>query len=135
MKTLYYKIKIREPRKFVNEGFVRVKIGKESKITLYGILTDDLFIGKERDERIQFSYLTRNHKESRFDETFIFAMQVEDFWKLLENFQLPKRFELEYEDGTKIIFTIYHKIKDRLKKEEYNRRINEMINVFENESQ
>lgn len=123
MKTLYYKIEIRKPQKFFNDGFVKVEIDKEQRIKIFGVLTDDIFIGEEEGEIIKFTYFARNYYDNSYEEIFTFSIQAEDF-------QLPERFVPEDEDGNELIITIEKKIKDQLKKEECDRIIRETINVF-----
>lgn len=127
MKTLYYKMKMRIPQQFFNDGFVKVEIDKEQKIKIFGVLTDDVFIGEEKDGKIWFSYFGYNYKEKSFDEDFKFSIELEDF-------QLPQGYELRHENGNKLIITIEEKIQNQLKKEECDRIIYKVINVFENES-
>ena len=126
-KTLYYKIKMRIPKNFFNEGFIKVERNKEQKIEMFGVLTDDIFIGEENKGKIWFNYFVCNRKEKSFDEAFEFSIELEDF-------ELTQIFEVMFENGNKLIITIEEKIKDQIKKEEYNRIIKETINVFENES-
>ena len=127
MKTLYYKMEMRIPQQFFNDGFVKVEIDKEQKIKIFGVLTDDVFIGEEKDGKIWFSYFVYNYKEKSFDEDFKFSIELEDF-------QLPQGYELRHENGNKLIITIEEKIQNQLKKEECDRIIYKVINVFENES-
>lgn len=128
MKTLYYKIKMRIHKNFYNEGFIKVERNKEQKIEMFGVLTDDIFIGEENDGKIWFNYFVCNCKEKSFDEAFEFSIKLKDF-------KLPQIFEVMYENGNKLIITIEEKIKDQLKKEECEKIIKETINVFENESE
>lgn len=127
MKTLYYKIEIREPGIFFNNGFVKVEIGDERKINLFGILTGDVIIGEEQDKKIKFSYFVRNYIKNCFEENFTVLMDLEEF-------KLPERFTFEDEDGKQLIIVIGSQIKSELEKKKYDSRIAEIIDVFEDES-
>lgn len=128
MKTLYYKMEMRVFQTMFNEGFLKVEIDEEQKIRMFGVLTDDVFTGEEKDGLIRFSYFVCNYEEECFDEIFEFSIES-------KYFQLPQSFELENKDGNRIQIDIEEKIQNQLKKEKCDRIIDKVIDVFENESE
>lgn len=78
-KTLYYRIKLRELNKMVNDGFIIATIYDGELFSLEGVLAEDYLTAKIEDDVISIEYYSRYEAFGEYEKRWEIPIQKEYF--------------------------------------------------------